>query len=111
MADGKASHQNAIVALVMAVVLCGGAVIGLTSHAGKFPPSPYHLFTMGLDGLMAVILAILVATLGSSPPGALRTAATIIGPIGVVAGLVKVGIRFTSDHAWWTGDFLAPVFN
>ncbi|MGL4320819.1 MAG: hypothetical protein ACRCS3_08150 [Paracoccaceae bacterium] len=111
MTAAKASNQNAIVVLVMAVVLSGGAVIALMSHAGEFPPSPYHLFVMGLDGVMTIALAILVATLGSSPPGGLRTAATIIGPIGVVAGIVKVGIRFTSDHAWWTGNYLPPVFS
>lgn len=111
MADGKASNQNTIVVLVMAVVLFGGAVIAVMSHAGEFPPSPYHLVTMGLDGLMTIILAVLVATLGSSPEGAMRTVAGIIGPIGIVAGVVKVGIRFTSDHAWWTGNYLAPVFN
>ncbi len=111
MAEAKSTNQNTLVVLLMSVVLCGGAVIALSSHAGEFPPSPYHLFTMGLDGLMTVILAFLVATLGSSPPGGLRMAATIAGPIGVLAGVAKVGIRFTSDHAWWTGDYLAPIFN
>jgi hypothetical protein len=111
MAEIRNAKQNMIVALVMAVVLTGGAVIALMSHAGEYPPSPYHLFLMGLDGVMTIVLAILLATLGSSPPGGLRTLTTIIGPIGVVAGLVKVGIRFTSDHAWWTGNYLPPVFN
>jgi hypothetical protein len=111
MAEATTLKQNAIVAVVMSVVLIGGAVFALISHAGEYPPQFYQMFTMGLDGVMTVALAVLVATLGSSSPGALRTMATMIGPIGVVAGLVKLGVRFTSDHAWWTGNYLPPVFN
>jgi hypothetical protein len=111
MAEKTPTNQNALVVVFMAVVLTGGAVIALISPAGEFPPQFYQMFEMGLDALMTVLLAILVSTLGRAPTGGLRMAATILGPIGVVAGLVKLGIRFTSDHAWWTGNYLPPVFN
>ena len=111
MAEAKTSKQNAMVAVFMSVVLIGGAILALIIPAGEFPPQFYQYFEMGLDALMVVLLVIIVATLGSSPAGGMRTAATIMGPIGVVAGLVKLGIRFTSDHAWWTGNYLPPVFN
>jgi len=111
MAEKTPTNQNALVAVFMAVVLTGGAVIALISPAGEYPPRFYQMFEMGLDAVMTVVLIILVATLGRSPAGRLRMAATILGPIGVVGGLVKLGIRLTSDHAWWTGNYLPPVFN
>ncbi|MGL4319415.1 MAG: hypothetical protein ACRC6I_18375 [Paracoccaceae bacterium] len=111
MTEAKASNQNTLVVLFMSVFLIASAVLALISPAGEFPPAFYQMFTMGLDAVMTLLLCILVLSLGSSPPGGLRTAARIIGPIGIVAGLVKVGIRFTSDHAWWTGNYLPPVFN
>lgn len=111
MAGAKQSRQNSGVTLFMAVVLIGGAAIAMIVPAGEFPMPPYHLFEMGLDAVMTAILVILVATLGAAPEGGLRTMAAVIGPLGVIAGVVKVGIRFTSDHAWWTGNYLPPVFN
>jgi hypothetical protein len=111
MSNDKTAKSNTLAAAFMGTYLCVTAAIALLSPAGEFPPSPYHLFTLGLDGVMTALLIILVIAVGNAQGGGLRMLALVVGSLGVVAGLIKVGIRFTSDHAWWTGNYLPPVFN
>ncbi len=111
MATAGVSRNNTVVILLMGAVLIWGAVSAITVPAGEFPPSPYHIVMLGLDVLITAILAVLVAAERSSPSSGLKSASMAIGALGVLAGLVQIGIRFTSDHAWWTGHYSAPVFN
>ncbi len=105
------ARNNAVVITLMAAVLVWGAASALTVPAGEFPPAPYHLVIMGLDVAMTLILAVLLAAERHADPSARKLGAMVLGSLGVVAGLVQVAIRFTSDHAWWTGHFPAPVLN
>jgi hypothetical protein len=111
MAAAGSSKQNRYVMLGMAVVLIFGAVTALFQPAGEFPPTAYAIFSMCLDGLMTVLLGVLLVAERGGAPGGLKTAAMLAGVLGVMAGAVQVLIRFTSDHAWWTGNYLPPVFN
>jgi hypothetical protein len=79
--------------------------------AGPYPPSPVHLLMFGLDVVITLILAVLVRAERQAAPSGLRSGALILGPLGVLAGLLQIGVRLTSDHAWHTGHFAAPVLN
>ncbi len=111
MAGAGAARQNTIIILVMAVVLIAGLVSAVLIPAGEFPPYGYAIFEIALDLLMTIILAVLVFADRHADASLLRRAAMVLGPLGVLAGLAQGAIRFTSDHAWWTGHYLPPVFN
>jgi multidrug transporter EmrE-like cation transporter len=111
MAGSGSSKQNRIVMIFMAVVLVFGLVTALIEPAGEFPPQAYAIFNMALDALITLLLAVLFFAERASAPGGMKTVALLAGVVGVVAGLGQVLIRFTSDHAWWTGQYLPPVFN
>jgi hypothetical protein len=111
MDESSRSRQNTLVIFLMAAVLIWGFISAVTIPAGEFPPSPYHLFIMGLDAVMTLLLAALVMAERGAPPSARKTGAMVLGGLGVLAGAAQLLIRFTSDHAWWTGHYAAPVFN
>jgi mannitol-specific phosphotransferase system IIBC component len=111
MEQSSRSRQNTLVIFLMAAVLVWGCITAVTIPAGEFPPSPYHLFMMGLDAVMTLLLATLVMAERGVPGSARKSAAMLLGGIGVLAGVAQVLIRFTSDHAWWTGHYAPPVFN
>jgi hypothetical protein len=111
MAGTGAAKQNTIVILVMAVVLIAGLVSAVMIPAGEFPPYGYAIFEIFLDVLMTIILAVLVFVDRHAGASGLHRLAMVSGPIGVLAGAAQCVIRFTSDHAWWTGHYLPPVFN
>ena len=111
MAAAGNSKQNRIVMLCMAAVLIFGVITAWVVPAGEFPTTGYAIFSMCLDGAMTLLLAGLIYGERQAAPSALRTAAVLAGGAGVLAGVAQVLIRFTSDHAWWTGNYLPPVFN
>ena len=111
MAAAGSPKQNLIIACFMAVVLIWGFHTGIMVPAGEFPPRSYQMMEIGLDLAMTVLLVILLVSLRSSAGGVPKVAAIVLGAVGVAAGIGKLAIRFTSDHAWWTGNYLPPVFN
>ncbi len=111
MATADKTKQNTIVILLMAAVLIWGFVTAVTVPAGEYPPQGYAIFTLALDAAMTLILAVLLMAEGRSENSGLKAIAMVLGPLGVLAGAGQVIIRFTSDHGWWTGQYMAPVFN
>jgi len=111
MTEKNSSTQNRIVMLLLAAVLIFGLVTALIEPAGEFPPWGYAVFNMGLDAIMTAVLAVLVLIESAKPQDGLKVPMIIAGVLGAIAGVVQVLIRFTSDHAWWTGHYLPPVFN
>lgn len=111
MAAAASARQNRIVMLVMGAYLIVSLGIALTQPAGEFPPWGYAVFNIALDAVMTVLLAILVLAERGSPPGGMKAVGMVVGGLGVLAGAAQVAIRFTSDHAWWTGNYLPPVFS
>lgn len=111
MAERGSLDRSPWVPVGIGAWLCFAFWLALTSHAGEFPPAGYAWFTIALDVLVPLVLALLVLRAGSYPPGVPRLLAILVGGAGVLAGAGKVAIRFTSDHAWWTGNYLPPVFN
>jgi len=111
MAAVAASKQNPVVILGMSGVLIFGFVMAVTFPAGEFPPQAYAIFNLVLDAVMTLLLPVLLVAERRSERSGLKLAALLAGPLGVLAGVGQVLIRFTSDHAWFTGYYLAPVFN
>ncbi|WP_309667686.1 hypothetical protein [Tabrizicola sp.] len=111
MATANAGKQNRLVIFLMAVVLGFGLFTALAIPAGEFPSSGYAIFSMSLDAVMTVILAVLLFAERGAEASGVKTVAMLVGSAGVLAGAAQVLIRFTSDHAWWTGHYLPPVFN
>lgn len=102
----KQATTNAYVVIGMSVVLLFGAFNAIAITGDEYSPEILVWMYLGLDGLMTVLLAILwtqVARLNE--PGGLKTAALILGPLGIIAGVIKLAARFSSDDGWWTGHF------
>ncbi len=104
-------RQTQLVMLFMGAFLIFGAVMATIMPADEFPPYAYAVFNIALDAVMTVLLVILLVGTLSAPSGGLKPLAFGVGVLGILAGAVQVAIRFTSDHAWWTGNYLPPVFD
>jgi hypothetical protein len=111
MATANRGKQNRLVILLMAAVLGFGLFTAVTIPAGEFPPSAYAIFNIILDAVMTLLLSVLLLAERKTEASVVKTVAMLVGGAGVLAGLAQVLIRFTSDHAWWTGHYLPPVFN
>lgn len=111
MADGGKTEGSPWVPVGIGAWLCIAFWLALTSHAGDYPPAGYVWFSVALDVLLPAILAVLVVRAVAAPGGRLRVLAVAVGAAGVLAGVGKLWIRASSDHGWWTGSYLPPVFN
>jgi hypothetical protein len=111
MAEGRKLDQSPWVPVAIGAWLIFVFWLAATSPAGEYPPAGYVWFTIALDALLPLILSILVLRAGTYPAGLPRALAVVVGGAGVLAGIGKLAIRFTSDHGWWTGNYLPPVFN
>lgn len=107
MADpAKQMQTNQYVVLFMGVVLVFGAFNAVTITADEYDPATLVWMYLGIDLLMTILLPVLMVQVSrGAPSGGLKTAAMIFGAVGVIAGLVKLAARFSSDHGWWTGHF------
>jgi hypothetical protein len=109
MAQDSKARSNGILMLVMCAVLFWGAWQALFVPAGEFPPAGVVWLDLVLDAGVTVALAALVLMQAAGTAGPLRAVLAVLAPLAVIAGLVQIGVRFTSDHAWWTGHYLPPV--
>ena len=107
MADpANQAKTNAYVVIGMSIVLLFGAFNAITIAADEYDPATLVWMYLGLDVVMTALLAVLLTQVGKlTDPGSLKTAALILGPLGIIGGLVKIVARFSSEHGWWTGHF------
>jgi hypothetical protein len=107
MADPvKQAQSNQYVVLFMGLVLLFGAFNAVMVTADEYGPASLVWLYLGLDALMTVLLPILMVQVAkSAPPSGMKTLAMVVGVAGILAGLVKLAARFSSDHGWWTGHF------
>lgn len=102
----KQAQTNQYVVFAMSAVLLFGAFTAVTVTATEYSPSSMVWLDLGLDLLLTILLPVLlVQIMNHAPPGGLKTAALLIGAVGVLAGLVKLGARFSGDAGWWTGHY------
>ncbi|MDZ4394677.1 hypothetical protein [Cypionkella sp.] len=107
MADpAKQAKTNAYVVIGMSIVLLFGAFNAITITADEYDPETLVWMNLVLDAAMTVLLGVILTQVARlNEPGGLKTAALVLGPLGVIAGLIKLAARFSSDHGWWTGHF------
>jgi hypothetical protein len=105
MADAADRAKAPITLPVIACLLIADCVWRLVTPGGPWPVSPWHYVNMGVDLLLLVAL---IALWRSYPapttdaPAYVRWGGWLFG-LGVAAAIVMLLLRFTSDHAWWTG--------
>jgi hypothetical protein len=106
VADPRQMKTNQYVVLFMSAVLIFGAVNAVMVTADEYDPASLVWMNFGLDLAMTVLLAVLLTVVAkAAEPGGLKTAAMVLGALGLIGGLVKLAARFSSDHGWWTGHF------
>ena len=81
----------------------------LFTRGGPWPVRPWPYISMGFDLLMLVALIVLWRSL--SPRGLAATSPvawqTWLFRLATTAGVVLLLLRFTSEHAFWTGHLPA----
>jgi len=102
----KTVKQPFYIVIFMSAVLIFGALSAVFVTADEYDPATLVYMELGLDLAMTVCLAVLwMQILKSAPEGGLRSAALVLAPLGLIAGLVKLAARFSGDAGWWTGHF------
>jgi hypothetical protein len=87
------------VVLVLAVRFAWAVLV----PGGSWPLPPAHLIAMGIDGALLLAAIALRTKVSSALNDGRRPHANILMAVASVCGLGLLGIRFTSDAAWWTG--------
>lgn len=92
--------------LLLVAVLGFNLYSGLFVTADEYPPRYYQVFEITLDAvLIGVLVALRMQWSRTLPPGdQRRTLGNILFVVALICGLGVLGIRLTSDHAWWTGN-------
>ena len=102
----KQMKTNQYVVIAMSLVLVLGAFNAVMITADEYDPETLVWMHLGLDAAMTGLLVILLVGVGKGADASgLKTAAMLIGVAGLIAGLIKLTARFSSDHGWWTGHF------
>lgn len=110
MADAKQMKTNQYVVLFLSAVLVFGAFNAVMITANEYDPETIVYMNLGLDLLMTVcLIALLAQVMKGAEAGGLKTAALGLGAVGLLAGLVKLAARFSSDAGWWTGHFTYAI--
>jgi len=106
MVDPKQAKSNLYVAGFMSIVLILGALYAVFVTASEYDPETliwmYLLIDAAMTGLLVILL---VRVMRAEFGGGLKALVLILGPLGVIGGLIKLGARFSSDHGWWTGHY------
>ena len=102
----KQMKTNQYVMIFMGAVLVFGALSAVMITANEYGPATLVWLYLGLDALMTVLMLVLLVQVGKGAEASgLKTLAMGVGVVGVVAGLVKLGARFSSEDGWWTGHY------
>jgi hypothetical protein len=100
------AKSNMYVLIAMCAVLLFGAFQAVMVTANEYDPSTIVWMNVGLDALLTLMAVILLLAVASgAPAGGLKTLAMIAGVVAILAGLTKLGARFTGDDGWWTGHY------
>jgi hypothetical protein len=97
MAESAGGAKAPITFPVIACLLIVDCLWRLVAPGGLWPVSPWHYLSMGVDLLLLI-----------APPY-IRWGGWLFG-LGVGAGVIMLLLRFTSEHAWWTGHLRGGGF-
>ena len=103
MTDPDIAKREQTVAFFAAIVLAFGATRAVFVSASEYDPEALLWLWLAIDVAMTALCGIFLFDLQKGPPGTRRKLALIAAALGLVAGLIKIGVRFSSDHGWWTG--------
>ena len=112
MADSASGAKAPITLPAIACLLIVDCVWRLVTPGGPWPVSPWHYLSMGVDLLLIVGLVALWRSYPAPTPDAppyVRWGGWLFG-LGFAAGIIMLLLRFTSDHAWWTGHLRGGGF-
>lgn len=112
MAETAGAAKAPITLPAIACLLIADCVWRLVTPGGPWPVSPWHYLSMGVDLLLLVGLVALWRTYPAPTPNApsyVRWGSWLFG-LGAAAGIIMLLLRFTSDHAWWTGHLRGGGF-
>lgn len=72
---------------------------------GEYPMPPWHYVSMGIN--LVLLACVLLMRPGLFPEQGYNDPragwANVLFGLGLIAGVGLLGIRFTSNAAWWTG--------
>jgi hypothetical protein len=98
------AKTNGITALVAGLLQIVTTFQALFVTASEYDPSTAVWMGLGLDALMAVACAaIFVQFLNTPATTPWRGIGLPMAGLASVLSLIQVGLRFSSDHGWWTG--------
>ena len=107
MAEVARAKRAPTAGLIVAAFLILDCLWRLFTRGGPWPVPPWHYISMLFD---LILLGSVVAALMTRPAPAanaplyVRNGGLLLGG-GIVAGIILIGLRLTSDHAWWTGHW------
>lgn len=98
------AKTNGIVALVAGLLQIVTTIQAVFVTASEYGPSSAVWLGFGLDALMMVAFAAIFLQFLKTPEGIpWRSVGLPMAGLAAVLSFVQVAIRFTSEHAWWTG--------
>jgi hypothetical protein len=112
MAESAGGAKAPITFPVIACLLIVDCLWRLVAPGGPWPVSPWHYLSMGVDLLLLIGLVALWRSYPAPTPDAppyIRWGGWLFG-LGVGAGVIMLLLRFTSEHAWWTGHLRGGGF-
>jgi hypothetical protein len=112
MAESAGGAKAPITLPVIACLLIVDCLWRLVTPGGPWPVTPWHYVSMGVDLLLLIGLITLWRSYPAPTPDAppyVRWGGSIFG-LGVAAGIIMLLVRFTRDHAWWTGHLRCGGF-
>ena len=105
MAEAYVGAKAPIAFPLIVCLLIADCLWRLVTPAGPSPVSPWHYVNMSVDLLLVLGLVSLWRSYPAPATGApplVRCGGRLFG-LGFAAGVVMLLLRFTSEHAWWTG--------
>jgi hypothetical protein len=106
MDDPQAAKPFRFYIIILSLLQIYGAAQAIYAGHGEFQSSSMVWISLGFDIATTVILfPLLIKIYDEVEPTTARTAALVLGPVGIICGLIQIAARLSSHHGWWTGHF------
>ena len=112
VAESAGGAKAPITSRVIACLLIVNCLWRLVAPGGPWPVTPWNYVSMGVDLLLLIGLVALWRSYPAPTPDApphVRWGSWLFG-LGVAAGIIMLLLRFTSEHACWTGHLKGGGF-
>ena len=112
VAESAGGAKAPITSRVIACLLIVNCLWRLVAPGGPWPVTPWNYVSMGVDLLLLIGLVALWRSYPAPTPDApphVRWGSWLFG-LEVAAGIIMLLLRFTTEHAWWTGHLRGGGF-